>query len=60
MDNWQIRKSALGRLLKPFFDLDEVEFPTENVLSPLKEGSNEVITGCDYYLVRTRALSQTY
>ena len=37
-----MRKSALGRLLKPLFNLDDVEFPTENLLTPLKEGSNEV------------------
>lgn len=38
----QVRKSALGRLLKPLFNLDDIEFPTENLLTPLKEGSTEV------------------
>lgn len=37
-----MRKSALGRLLKPLFNLDDIEFPTENLLTPLKEGSTEV------------------
>eukprot|EP00903_Cladosiphon_okamuranus_P019804 g18203.t2 len=38
----QVRKSALGRLLKPLFNLDDIEFLTENLLTPLKEGSTEV------------------
>lgn len=38
----QVRKSALGRLLKPLFNLDDIEFPTESLLTPLKEGSTEV------------------
>lgn len=38
----QVRKSALGRLLKPLFNLDNIEFPTDNLLTPIKEGSTEV------------------
>ncbi|CAM9448974.1 unnamed protein product [Ectocarpus sp. 12 AP-2014] len=40
--NTQVRKSALGRLLKPLFNLDDIEFQTDNLLTPLKEGSTEV------------------
>lgn len=39
---FQVRKSALGRLLKPLFNLDDIEFQTDNLLTPLKEGSTEV------------------
>lgn len=44
----QVRKSALGRLLKPLFNLDEVEFPTETLLTPLREASNEVMMTTTY------------
>ncbi|CAM9614155.1 unnamed protein product [Choristocarpus tenellus] len=40
----QVRKSAIGKLLEPIFNLDNVEFSTARVLSPFrKEGSNEVV-----------------
>ncbi|CAM9628618.1 unnamed protein product [Ascophyllum nodosum] len=38
----QVRKSAIGRLLKPLFNLDDVEFKTDRLLTPLREGSTEV------------------
>ncbi|CAM9195411.1 unnamed protein product [Discosporangium mesarthrocarpum] len=44
----QVRKSALGRLLKPLFNLDDVEFRTERLLSPLKQGATEVIMTTTY------------
>lgn len=44
----QVRKSALGRLLKPLFNLDEVEFPTESLLSPLRQGANQVLAPSKY------------
>lgn len=38
----QVRKSALGRLLRPLVNLDDMEFKTDSLLSPLREGSTEV------------------
>lgn len=52
----QVRKSALGRLLKPLFNLDDIEFPTESLLTPLREGSNEV---CMYSVRACRGASAT-
>ncbi|CAM9597452.1 unnamed protein product [Pylaiella littoralis] len=44
----QVRKSALGRLLKPLFNLDDIEFKTDSLLTPLKEGSTEVLMTTTY------------